>query len=114
MKTLLIVFHSLTGGTEFGQLKAQVGWVQSLYQDILGRLPAMGEWLYYGQQLRSGLSRPAVASNFLISPERESEYVSYLYNSILGRDRTNVRRDPISALGRHIAWTEEPGNALIG
>src|SRR5205085_5735453 len=78
--------RTLTGGAEFAQLKTQVGWVQSLYQDILGRLPAMSEWLYYAQLIRNGTARTAVAGNFLVSPERESEYVSYLYNSILGRD----------------------------
>src|SRR5262249_54999349 len=69
---------------EFQGLREQAGWIQSLYQDLLGRLPAMFEWVFHARGLQQGLSHQELAERFLRSPERERELASYFYLTILG------------------------------
>jgi hypothetical protein len=61
------------------------GWVQGLYQDVLGRSPDAKGLAYWVGQLGSGASPEAVAYGFAASPEREAQRVTADYQKYLGR-----------------------------
>jgi streptogramin lyase len=64
---------------------AGAGWVQGMYQDLLGRTPAQAEVDHWLQVLRSGVSTVEVAYGFAASGEREGQRVTADYQEYLGR-----------------------------
>jgi hypothetical protein len=62
------------------------GWVQGMYQDLLGRTPAQAEVDGWVRALNNGASTTAVALGFAASAERESQRVAADYQTYLGRD----------------------------
>ncbi len=79
-------FYQESGGTD-------KGWVDALYQDLLGRnADPAGEaaWL---EALAAGASRAAVAYGFAASIERESQHVTALYQKYLGRTAGTLEID---------------------
>ncbi len=71
-------FYQHSGGTD-------KGWVDALYQDLLGRNADPGGEAAWLQALAAGASRAAVAYGFAASIERESQHVMVLYQKYLGR-----------------------------
>lgn len=71
-------YYAQAGGTD-------AGWVQRLYQDVLGRAPSPGEVSTWVATLTGGASRRAVASGFVLSTERLTTVVSGYYTDLLGR-----------------------------
>jgi hypothetical protein len=61
------------------------GWVEALYQDVLGRTPSASEVNGWVQALNSGVTPAAVALTFVTSSEREGQLVTRDYEQFLGR-----------------------------
>jgi hypothetical protein len=61
------------------------GWIQGMYQNLLGRKPAASEVQYWLNQLAAGESTTAIAYGFAASAERESQRVQSDYTQYLGR-----------------------------
>jgi hypothetical protein len=71
-------FFAHSGGTN-------KGWVDAMYQNLLGRAPdATGE-AFWIQQLAQGANRAVVAFAFAASPERETQHITADYQKYLGR-----------------------------
>jgi uncharacterized protein (TIGR03118 family) len=71
-------FYARSGGSD-------KGWVDAMYEDLLGRAPdAQGE-AYWVAQLAAGASRASVAYGFAASRERESQLITDDYMHYLGR-----------------------------
>ena len=62
------------------------GFVDALYQSLLGRAPEEGGLNYWEAQLAGGIERGTVANEILSSAEYESDLVQALYESLLKRD----------------------------
>jgi hypothetical protein len=60
-------------------------WVQSLYQDLLGRTPGQAELNNWTAQIAAGASPQAIASAFAGGVEHLSDRVIYDYQHFLGR-----------------------------
>jgi hypothetical protein len=78
---------SLIASPEYGQHAGGTdrGWVDALYQDLLGRQPdAQGE-LFWMQELARGTSRYSVAYGFAASQERQRQHIAADYQKFLGR-----------------------------
>jgi hypothetical protein len=61
------------------------GWVDAMYQDLLGRQPdSLGE-KFWTQQLAGGVSRSSAAYGFAVSIERERHQIAADYKKFLGR-----------------------------
>jgi hypothetical protein len=71
-------YYQHAGGTD-------VGWVDALYSDLLGRAPDTAGQGYWVAQLAAGAQRGAVAYGFAASLERESTRVQDDYFHYLGR-----------------------------
>jgi RHS repeat-associated protein len=71
-------YFAHSGGTD-------KGWVDAMYQNLLGRQPdAQGESFWVGQ-LAHGANRASVAFGFAASAEREGQHISANYQKYLGR-----------------------------
>jgi hypothetical protein len=78
---------SLIAAPEYGQHAGGTdrGWVDAMYQDLLGRQPdAQGE-LFWMQELARGSSRYSVAYGFAASSERQRQHIAADYQKFLGR-----------------------------
>jgi hypothetical protein len=78
---------SLIASTEYYQHASgsDKGWVDALYQELLGRQPdAVGE-LFWTQQMAKGTSRFAVAYSVAASSERQRQNIAADYEKFLGR-----------------------------
>ena len=71
-------FYAEAGGTD-------AGWVNALYQTVLGRPADSGGMSYWLSQLASGVSRANVATGFAASQEREAQIIQNDYFTYLGR-----------------------------
>jgi hypothetical protein len=71
-------FYVQAGGTDRQ-------WVAKLYQNVLGRTPAVSEIDYWEGRIRSGTSRYDVARGFLYSTEHLTEVVNGYYVTLLRR-----------------------------
>ncbi len=60
-------------------------WVQSMYQDLLGRTPSQAEAQQWVDGLNAGISTTFVAHGFAASAERETDRVAADYLKYLGR-----------------------------
>ena len=68
-------FYNHSGGTN-------KGWVDAMYQDLLGQQPILhGEAFWIGQ-LASGANRASVAFGFAASSERESQHIQADYRNV--------------------------------
>jgi hypothetical protein len=71
-------YYQHSGGTD-------KGWVDAMYQNLLGRKPdSQGEEFWVGR-LSQGVSRSSVALGFAASTEREKQHVQADYLRFLGR-----------------------------
>jgi hypothetical protein len=61
------------------------GFVNSLYQDILGRVPDYPSGMNWVQALNNGTSRSAAAGSLFSSPEYLNDLVMSYYQQFLGR-----------------------------
>jgi hypothetical protein len=61
------------------------GWVQSMYQDLLGRTPSQSEVDGWVNALQAGMSPTQVAYGFAASAEREGQRITADYEDYLGR-----------------------------
>lgn len=61
------------------------GWVEALYEDVLGRGAAASEVQAWTAALRAGAARDRVALGFLLSTEHLSTVVDGYYQHLLGR-----------------------------
>jgi uncharacterized protein YkwD len=61
------------------------GWVQGMYQDLLGRAPDAQGLNYWVAQLQNGEAPADVAYGFAASAERESQRINGDYQTYLGR-----------------------------
>ena len=92
--------NALAGGTSIESVTASIvssneyfanhggtnaGYINGLYQDILGRLPDSGGFNSWMAFLNGGGSRHQTALTFLISKERYSDLVEWDYQHYLGR-----------------------------
>ncbi|HEX5272639.1 MAG TPA: DUF4214 domain-containing protein, partial [Gemmataceae bacterium] len=82
------VAATLAGSQEYFDLHGDSaeGFVQALYEDVLGRQADAGGLAAWEQALAGGQSRKQVASAFLSSPEYLTGLVAAAYRSALGRD----------------------------
>lgn len=71
-------FYNHSGGTD-------KGWVDAMYQNLLGRLPDGAGESYWINQLAQGANRGAVAYGFAASLEREIGHLTDDYRRFLGR-----------------------------
>jgi hypothetical protein len=71
-------FYQHAGGTD-------AGWVNAMYQAVLGRAADAGGLAYWTGQLAQGASRAAVAQGFAGSTEREAQLINDDYFTDLGR-----------------------------
>jgi protocatechuate 3,4-dioxygenase beta subunit len=71
-------FFNHSGGTN-------KGWVDAMYQDLLGRQPDAGGETFWINQLNAGADRAGVAYGFAASAEREAQHVQADYLKYLGR-----------------------------
>lgn len=71
-------FHASNGGTD-------EGFVDGLYRELLHRAPEAAGAAHWQDQLRSGISRVAVAASFYASPESRRDRVTTLYEAVLER-----------------------------
>lgn len=71
-------YYNHAGGTD-------KGWVDAMYQDLLGRGPDSGGEGYWINQLALGANRGVVAYGFAASLERELGHLSDDYQRFLGR-----------------------------
>jgi hypothetical protein len=62
------------------------GWVEGMYQDLLGRTPSPSEVGGWVRALQAGVSPTAVAHGFAASAEREGQRITADYQTYLGRD----------------------------
>jgi hypothetical protein len=61
------------------------GWVQGMYQNLLGRAPAQWEVQYWVNQLANGMLTTDIAYGFAASREREAQRVAADYQQFVGR-----------------------------
>lgn len=61
------------------------GWVQGMYNDLLGRPADPQGLVYWVSQLSAGANPSNVAYGFAASPERESQRIEGDYQALLGR-----------------------------
>ncbi|HUY32894.1 MAG TPA: ice-binding family protein [Pirellulales bacterium] len=76
------VVSDIVGSPEYFALRGNtnLGYVEGLYQDLLGRAPdAGGEAYWMGQVTRSGGDRSAVARSFVGAPEAEHKLLNANY-----------------------------------
>jgi uncharacterized protein YbcI len=78
-------YYTLAGGSD-------AGWVQQLYQDVLGRAAAAVEVQSWVTALAQGASRRDVSFGFVLSTERLSTVVRGYYLDLLGRGIDEVGR----------------------
>lgn len=71
-------FYAHAGGTDRA-------WVDTMYQDLLGRQPDAAGEAFWVQSLALGVTRQAVAYGFAASVEREGQRIEADYFSFLGR-----------------------------
>jgi hypothetical protein len=71
-------FFQAHGGTNSG-------WLNGVYQVVLGRAPDAGGQAYWLQALQNGMSRQAVAQGIVFNPEALARVVSAAYQDVLGR-----------------------------
>jgi hypothetical protein len=78
---------TLVGSPEYTQNHggAGAGWITGLYQDLLGRSPALAELNAWAQALAAGMSEAQIAHGFAASAEREGQRVGADYQQYLGR-----------------------------
>jgi hypothetical protein len=62
------------------------GFLQAVYTDVLNRMPDSAGAAAFGQQLAAGVSRTAVATAILTSPEGRADEVQQMYERLLRRD----------------------------
>jgi hypothetical protein len=71
-------FYTHSGGTD-------LGWVDAMYESLLGRHADSGGQMFWTQQLANGATRESVAFGFAASLEREGQHVESHYLVFLGR-----------------------------
>jgi hypothetical protein len=71
-------YYQHSGGTD-------KGWVDAMYENLLGRHPDPGGESYWTGQLAHGASRSGVALGFAASAERESQHIQANYQKYLVR-----------------------------
>ena len=76
-------FYAESGGTD-------LGWVDALYQKLLGRHADTAGEQAWVQTLAQGESRYAIAFDFASSPEREQQRIQGDYQDFLGRTASNA------------------------
>jgi hypothetical protein len=78
---------TLVGSPEYTQNHggAGAGWITGLYQDLLGRPPALAELIAWAQALAAGMSEAQIAHGFAASAEREGQRIGADYQQYLGR-----------------------------
>jgi hypothetical protein len=78
---------ALVGSPEYAQNHGGLGagWITGLYQDLLGRTPALAELNGWAQALAGGMSGMQIAYGFAASPECEGQRVAADYQKFLGR-----------------------------
>src|SRR5262249_30746999 len=62
------------------------GFLQAVYTDALNRMPDSAGAAAFSQQLAAGVSRTAVATAILTSPEGRADEVQQMYERLLRRD----------------------------
>jgi len=80
------------GSAEYIQDHGGTGpnWVEGLYENLLGRLPAASEVAYWVNNLNNGMSPADIAYGFAASQERETQRVAADYQQYLGRSAISV------------------------
>jgi hypothetical protein len=78
---------ALVGSPEYAQNHGGLGagWITGLYQDLLGRTPALAELNGWAQALARGMAAMQLAYGFAASPESEGQRVAADYQKFLGR-----------------------------
>jgi Domain of unknown function (DUF4214) len=71
-------YHNRAGATA-------AGWIESLYEDLLGRPVDSTGWSYWQEQTQAGLPRALVAASIYQSDESLGRRVEALYTDVLGR-----------------------------
>jgi RHS repeat-associated protein len=61
------------------------GWLNAVYQDVLGRAPDAAGLTNWLDQAARGATRQLIAHDFLSSPEAHRVFVTTMYNQLLGR-----------------------------
>ena len=69
------------------------GWLNALFQDLLGRPPTAADLTFFKNALANGASHADVALNVLQSKEGRSKVVQGLFQSLLGRPPTQAEID---------------------
>ena len=79
---------AMVGTTEFFQDHGSTndGFLQALYQDVLGRLPDAEGLAYFDQGFAGGLSRGTLAGLLFGSSEYQNDLASTDFSTVLGRD----------------------------
>jgi hypothetical protein len=94
------VVADIIGSSEYFNLHGadNTKWVQSIYQNLLGRPATDAEVQTVLASLSSGTSRAAVASQFTTSAAYQQNFVREQYNFYLRRSPTTTERDASVAL----------------
>lgn len=76
-------YYLHSGGTD-------KGWVDAMYENLLGRAPDAAGEAYWVAALGTGANRGSVAYDFTVSPEREAQRITADYSEFLGRAPTGA------------------------
>jgi hypothetical protein len=99
-------YYAQAGGTD-------AGWVQRLYQHVLGREASPSEVDAWVAALAGGANRQTVSFGFVLSTERLSTVVSGYYTDLLGRGIDGVGRTGwVSAIQRGLRTEEIIGGII--
>lgn len=100
-------FYAHTGGTSSG-------WINAMYQAVLGRQADSQGLAYWLQQLSSGASRSSVAMSFASSSEREAQLIQQDYFTYLGRSAGPSEVNYWVAQFEHGATNEDIVSGFVG
>jgi hypothetical protein len=101
-------FFNHSGGTN-------KGWVDAMYQDLLGRQPDPSGEAFWTGQLAAGADRSSVAYGFAASKEREGQHVQADYQKYLGRSAGQSEIDYwVDQFANHGKTNEDVVTGFVG